>query len=83
MMNGTKKPKALPANVCVWDAFGDFSCGKKSPGKPQTNPFARKNTARPDWEMFAEKGRRDEEGFAEPTAYQGREGFCGCQAPVG
>lgn len=41
--------------MCVWDAFGDFSCNSAAASAASAsrsvNPFARPN-ARPDWELF-------------------------------
>jgi hypothetical protein len=40
--------------LCVWDAFGDYSCKNTSSasGFGGASTFARPNPSRPDWELF-------------------------------
>jgi hypothetical protein len=78
---------------CIWDAFGEYSCGRSS--TPQAgNAFARRSP-RPDWELFTQQPAASSSasiaGFSAASsgaplidgnkkAATNKEGFCGCQA---
>lgn len=72
--------------MCVWDAFGDFSCNSAAASASRSvNPFARPN-ARPDWELFTAQeplpsGSSLLGGSPAATAAAGRKGSSSSSPP--
>jgi hypothetical protein len=63
------------AQLCIWDAFGDFACKRPAAGAQMSTVFARPSK-KPEWEMFTQPEDEKEERFAqEEERFAQRERF--------
>ena len=76
-MASSSSSSSPPNTLCIWDAFGEYSCkrtGSASPPASSVNPFARPNPKKPQWEMFAQPRKETFKGagpFDERFSAQG------------